>query len=149
MFCLPNLCMGWNSNKNKPTHNNPRYKKSRNYSYKNYFTSSFIRMGHWNTISHEFHIIFLRSDIMKCTVLYKHKQSNPDRWTSPLFYASVKNILLKQLYRVSIKSFPDYKHLLRENYCTWNTNIFFSKCNSVSFSQHISTLQYVLLFFQG
>ena len=29
------------------------------------------------------------------------------------------------LYRVSIKSFPDYKHLLQENYCTWNTNIFF------------------------
>ena len=25
-------------------------------------------------------------------------------------------------YRVSIKSFPDYKHLLQENYCTWNTN---------------------------
>jgi len=28
-------------------------------------------------------------------------------------------------YRVSIKSFPDYKHLLQENNCTWNTNIFF------------------------
>ena len=26
--------------------------------------------------------------------------------------------------RVSIKSFPDYKYLLQENYCTWNTNIF-------------------------
>ena len=26
-------------------------------------------------------------------------------------------------YRVNIKSFPDYKHLLQENYCTWNTNI--------------------------
>ena len=37
------------------------------------------------------------------------------------------------LYRVSIKSFPDYKHLLQENYCTcWNTNIFF-KCYSRSF----------------
>ena len=32
-------------------------------------------------------------------------------------------------YRVSIKSYPDYKHLLQENYCTWNTN-FFVKCNS-------------------
>ena len=28
------------------------------------------------------------------------------------------------LYRVSIKSFPDYKHLLQENYCMWNTNIY-------------------------
>jgi len=26
---------------------------------------------------------------------------------------------------VSIKSFPDYKHLLQENYCTWNTNFFY------------------------
>jgi len=36
-------------------------------------------------------------------------------------------------YRVSIKSFPDYKHLLQANYCTWNTNFFFSKWNSRSF----------------
>jgi len=28
-----------------------------------------------------------------------------------------------ETYRVSIKSFPDYKHLLQENYCTWDTNI--------------------------
>ena len=28
-------------------------------------------------------------------------------------------------YRVSIKSFPDYKHLLQEKYCMWNTNFFF------------------------
>jgi len=28
------------------------------------------------------------------------------------------------IYRVSIKSFPDYKHLLQENYCTWNTIIY-------------------------
>jgi len=28
-------------------------------------------------------------------------------------------------YRVSINSFPDYKHLLQENYCMWNKNIFF------------------------
>jgi len=31
------------------------------------------------------------------------------------------------LYRMSIKSFFDNKHLLQENYCTWNTNIFFFK----------------------
>ena len=27
------------------------------------------------------------------------------------------------IYRVRIKSFPDYKHSIQENYCTWN--IFF------------------------
>jgi len=26
---------------------------------------------------------------------------------------------------VSVKSFPDYKHLLQENYCTWDTIFFF------------------------
>ena len=29
-----------------------------------------------------------------------------------------------KIYRVSIKSFPDYKHLLQENYSKWNTNIY-------------------------
>jgi len=32
---------------------------------------------------------------------------------------------IASLYRVSIKSFHDYKHLLQENYCTWNINIIF------------------------
>jgi len=32
---------------------------------------------------------------------------------------------LEEQYRVSIQSFADYKHLLQENYCTWNTNFFF------------------------
>jgi len=34
---------------------------------------------------------------------------------------------------------------------TWNTNIFFSKCNSTQgvFLQHISTLQHELLLFHG
>jgi hypothetical protein len=31
------------------------------------------------------------------------------------------------MYRVSIKSFPDYKHYKKT---TWNINFFFSKCNS-------------------
>ena len=55
------------------------------------------------------------------------------------------------LYRMIIKSLSDYKHLLQENYCTWNTNIFFSKCTSRSFFflQHISTLQHVLLLLHG
>ena len=63
-------------------------------------------------------------------------------------WASYRNF---QFYSVSIKSFPDYKHLLQENYCAWNTNIFlFPKCNSRSiFLQHISTLQHVLLFLHG
>jgi hypothetical protein len=33
------------------------------------------------------------------------------------------------IYRVSIKSFLDYKHLLQENYVEYK-HIFFSKCNS-------------------
>ena len=50
------------------------------------------------------------------------------------------------MYGVSINSFPDYKHLLQENYCTWNTNIyFFQDVNQEVFLQHISTLQHVLL----
>ena len=49
-------------------------------------------------------------------------------------------------YRVNINSFPDYKHLLQENNCTWNTNIFFfQNVTQEVFSQHISTLQHVLL----
>jgi len=32
--------------------------------------------------------------------------------------------ITRETYRVSIKSFPDYKHLLQENYYTWNTNIY-------------------------
>ena len=27
--------------------------------------------------------------------------------------------------QVGINSFPDYRHLLQENYCMWNTNMFF------------------------
>ena len=51
-------------------------------------------------------------------------------------------------YRMSVKSFPDYKHILQQNYCMWNT-FFFPKCNSRSFLQHISTLQHVLLLLHG
>jgi len=36
------------------------------------------------------------------------------------------HLVLGVKYRVSIKYFPDYKHLLQENYCTWNTNHFLS-----------------------
>ena len=54
------------------------------------------------------------------------------------------------IYRVSIKSFPDYEHLLQANYCTWNTNIFFfQNVTQEVFLQHISTLQHVLLFLHG
>ena len=53
-------------------------------------------------------------------------------------------------YRVSIKSFPDYKHLLQENYVEYK-HFFFFKCNSAQevFLQHISTLQHVLLLLHG
>jgi hypothetical protein len=37
------------------------------------------------------------------------------------------NLSYRVMYRVSIKSFPDYKNLLQENYCTWNTKFFFFK----------------------
>ena len=46
---------------------------------------------------------------------------------------------MTHLKKKRIKSFPDYRHLLQENYCTWNTNIyFFSKCNSRSFFYNTS-----------
>jgi hypothetical protein len=50
-------------------------------------------------------------------------------------------------YRVSIKSFPDYKYLLQENYVEYK-HIFFSKCNSTQevFLQHISTLKKMFVF---
>jgi len=56
---------------------------------------------------------------------------------------------ITSLYRVSIKSFPDYKHLLQEN--TWDKNIYFFKCNSTQevFLQHISALQHVLHLLRG
>ena len=46
---------------------------------------------------------------------------------------------------MSIKSFPDYEHSLKENYCMWNTNIFFFNVTESVFLQHIGTLQHVLL----
>ena len=48
-----------------------------------------------------------------------------------------------------MKSFPDYKPLLQENYCTWNTNFFFQNVIQEVFLQHISTLQHVLLLLHG
>ena len=45
----------------------------------------------------------------------------------PVKYQSVfkTDPFKKSVHRVSIKSFPDYKHLSQENYCMWNTNFFF------------------------
>jgi hypothetical protein len=47
-------------------------------------------------------------------------------------------------------SFPDYKHLLQENYVEY-TLFSFSKCNSTQevFSQHITAFQHVLLLLHG
>ena len=54
------------------------------------------------------------------------------------------------IYSVSMKSFPDYKHLLQENNRTWNTyNFFFQNVTQEVFLQHISTLQHVLLLLHG
>ena len=61
------------------------------------------------------------------TLLTKPNRSNV------MFELPMKDIKLGLKYRVSIKSFPDYKHLLQENYNTWNISIFFSKFNSRSF----------------
>ena len=55
------------------------------------------------------------------------------------------------MYRVSIKSFPDYKHLLQENYVEYK-HFFFQNVTQLKkffFLQHISTLQHVLLLLHG
>jgi len=54
-----------------------------------------------------------------------------------------------QMYRVSIKSFLDYKHLLQENYVEYK--FFFQNVTQIKkyFLQHISTLQHVLLLLHG
>jgi len=44
----------------------------------------------------------------------------------------------------SINSFPDYKHLLQENYVDYK-HFFFQNVTQEVFLQHISTLQHVLL----
>jgi len=41
-----------------------------------------------------------------------------------IFLSSILNAL-RVMYRVSIKSFPDYKHLLQENYVEYK-HIFFT-----------------------
>jgi hypothetical protein len=57
------------------------------------------------------------------------------------------HVVRGKFYRVSIKSFPDYKHLLQENYMEYKC-IFF-KCNSTQevFLQHISTFQQKISFY--
>ena len=54
---------------------------------------------------------------------------------------------VSRTYRVSIKSFPDYKHLLQENYVEYK--LFFQSVTQEVFLQHISTLQHVLLLLHG
>ena len=43
-----------------------------------------------------------------------------------IFLGKINNIT-KHKYRMSVKSFPDYKQSLQENYSTWNTNFFFQE----------------------
>jgi len=57
-------------------------------------------------------------------------------------------MLVLRYYRVSIKSFPDYKHLLQENYVEY-TYFIFQNATQEGFLQHISTLQHVLLLLHG
>ena len=57
---------------------------------------------------------------------------------------------LEPKYRVSIKSFPYYKHLLQENTVLGiHTYFFFKIYLKKFFLQHISTLQHVLLLLHG
>jgi len=84
----------------------------------------------------------------KSTVLHSLKSRYiSTKWQRFFFFHL---ILCHLQYRVSIKSFPDYKHLLQENYVEYK-HIFFSKCNSTQkvFLQHISTLQQALLLLHG
>ena len=69
-------------------------------------------------------------------------------WHFVCILCCCKLIWSHSYYRVSVKSFPDYIHLLQENYRMWNTNIFFNVTQQV-FLQHISTLQHVLLLLHG
>jgi len=71
------------------------------------------------------HLVRFPNDFDKC--LFKDLESSSVTCSEDLY---VNKILI---YRVSIKSFPDYKYLLQENYCTWKTNFFFFKFNSRSF----------------
>ena len=62
----------------------------------------------------------------------------------------IKIKVVAQIYRVSIKSFPDYKHLLEKITVRGiNYYYFFQNVNQEIFLQHISTLQHVLLFLRG
>jgi hypothetical protein len=56
-------------------------------------------------------------------------------------------IYIVRIYKVRIKYFPDYKHLLQENYVEYKHK-FFSKCNSTQevFLQHISFVSIVGLY---
>jgi hypothetical protein len=49
----------------------------------------------------------------------------------------------EKLYRVSMKSFPDYKHLLQENYVEYKT-IFFTCFNYQLDAQFLYSVIYVL-----
>ena len=81
-----------------------------------------------------------------CVLYYCHRVATQLQLTNIIYHIILYHII--QIYRVSIKSFPDYKHLLQVNYVEYK-HIFFSKCNSTQevFLQHISTLQHVLLLY--
>ena len=51
------------------------------------------------------------------------------QFTEILIDLSIYRVSIKYIYRVSIKSFPYYKHLLQENYVEYKYSFFFSKCN--------------------
>ena len=63
----------------------------------------------------------------------------------------ISYISLILIYRVNIKSFPDYKHSLQENCVEYKHIFFFQNITQLKklFLQHISTLQHMLLLLHG
>jgi len=66
----------------------------------------------------------------------------------PIFFFFLISCLpnRKQFYRVSIKSFPDYRHLLQENYVEYK-HFFFQKVTQEVFLQQIRTIKKICFVF--
>ena len=80
-----------------------------------------------------------------------HGQQNKKCYNILLTYERVTACCINLgIYTLSIKSFPDYKRLLQENYLEYKHTFFF-KCKSTQevFFKHISTPQHVLLLLHG
>jgi hypothetical protein len=98
-----------------------------------------------------YNIRYQTREILLQSIL-QYLQISEDVMLKPEVYNCIRYYVVKTylkvcpIYRMSIKSFPDYKYLLQENYLEYK-HIFFSKCNSTQevFLRHISTFQHVFL----